>query len=109
VTAGDEEDRVGVTPAEGDGHDSVERREEQPAVPAAPGDADDAPRAAETFIGPRGPRWRVESVFVRTVATSGIVGISVALAAILGTQGVAYWITGLVVSLVSVVFAAVLW
>ncbi len=63
-----------------------------------------------TFIGPRaGKRWRIESVFVRLVATSGIVGISVALAAILGTQDVAYWITGLVVSLVSVVVAAVLW
>ena len=63
-----------------------------------------------TFIGPRaGKRRGVESVFVRLVATSGIVGISVALAAVLGTQDVAFWIVGLVVSLVSVVLAAILW
>jgi hypothetical protein len=48
-------------------------------------------------------------MLVRVVATSGIVGISVALAAILGTQDVAFWIVGLVVSLVSVVLAAILW
>jgi len=78
-----------------------------PVGDAAGADQVGAPR---TFIGPRGrPRWRVESVFVRVVATSGIVGICVALAAILGTQSVAAWIIGLAVSAVSVVFAAVLW
>ena len=46
---------------------------------------------------------------MRLVATSGIVGICVALAAILGTQDVAFWIVGLAVSLVSVVLAAILW
>jgi hypothetical protein len=71
-----------------------------------PGDGSDP---AASFLGPRGPRWRVESVFVRLIATSGIVGISVALAAILGTQDVAFWIIGLTVSLVSVVLAAILW
>ena len=76
---------------------------------AASGHADDVGGAPGTFISPRGPRWRVESVFVRIVATSGIVGISVALAAILGTQDVGYWIVGLVVALVSVVLAAILW
>ena len=69
----------------------------------------DAASAARTFIGPRGgPRWRAESVFVRVVATSGIAGICVALAAILDTQSVAAWVIGLGVSAVSVVFAAVL-
>jgi hypothetical protein len=64
----------------------------------------------KTFIGPRGGKRRgIESVFVRLVATSGIVGICVALAAILGTQDVAFWIVGLAVSLVSVVLAAILW
>jgi hypothetical protein len=73
-------------------------------------DSTGAASPGPTFIGPRGgPRWRVESVFVRVVATSGIVGISVALAAILGTQSVAAWIIGLVTSAVSVLFAAVLW
>jgi hypothetical protein len=68
------------------------------------------PADSKTFIGPRGGSRRgIESVFVRLVATSGIVGISVALAAILGTQDVAFWIIGLAVSLVSVVLAAILW
>lgn len=43
------------------------------------------------------------------IATCGIVGIAVALAAILGTQDVAPWIIGLVVSVASVVLAALLW
>jgi hypothetical protein len=68
------------------------------------------PTGSKTFIGPRGGSRRgIESVFVRLVATSGIVGICVALAAILGTQDVAFWIVGLAVSLVSVVLAAILW
>ena len=54
-------------------------------------------------------RPRVESAFVRLVATSGIVGICVAVAAILGSQSVQAWIIGLVASVVSVVLAAVLW
>lgn len=82
-----------------------------PAV-AEPDVAREEPRAGDpkTFIGPRGGSRRgIESVFVRLVATSGIVGICVALAAILGTQDVAFWIVGLAVSLVSVVLAAILW
>jgi hypothetical protein len=59
--------------------------------------------------GRRRPRRRAESVLVRLVSTAGIVGVSVAIAAILGTQDVAAWIIGLVVSLISVVLAAVLW
>ncbi len=55
------------------------------------------------------PRWRIESLFVRLIATSGIIGISVALAAILGTQSIQAWIIGLSVSAVSVLLAAVLW
>jgi protein-S-isoprenylcysteine O-methyltransferase Ste14 len=72
-------------------------------------DADlDAP--AVPFLHRRGsPRWRIESLLVRLVATCGILGISVALAAILGTQSVQAWIIGLAVSAVSVVLAAVLW
>jgi hypothetical protein len=119
VTSTEGEDRVAVSPAEGDGPTGVPGGQDVGSAQVVPSDAaaepSEAPEAAEagaapeTFIGPRGPRWRVESVFVRIVATSGIVGISVALAAILGTQAVAYWITGLVVALVSVILAAVLW
>jgi hypothetical protein len=69
----------------------------------------DDPQAG-TAIG-RGRRERrgIESVLVRIVATAGIIGICTAVAAILGSQNVAAWIIGLVVSVVSVVLAAVLW
>ena len=52
------------------------------------------------------PRRQAESAFVRIVATAGIVGIGVVLAAILGTQSIHAWVIGLVVSLASVVLAA---
>jgi uncharacterized membrane protein len=54
-------------------------------------------------------RSKVERGFMRLVATGGIVGIAVALGAILGSQDVAGWITGLVVGLTSVILAALLW
>lgn len=50
-----------------------------------------------------------EQGLVRIVLTLGIVGIGTAIAAILGTQDVDAWIIGLVVSIISVVLAAVLW
>lgn len=51
----------------------------------------------------------IESVFVRLVATGGIIGIGTAVAAILGSQEVAAWIIGIVVSAIAVVLAAILW
>lgn len=54
-------------------------------------------------------RGYLERTFVRVVATGGIVGISVAIAAIMSSSNSAGWIIGLVVSLVSVVLAALLW
>ena len=57
----------------------------------------------------RGRRLIVERVFIRLVATGGIVGIGVALGAILSSNKVAGWIIGLVIALVSVVLAALLW
>lgn len=54
-------------------------------------------------------RFAVERVFVRLVATGGIVAIAVALGAILVSQDVAGWTTGLVIGLVTVVLAALLW
>lgn len=51
----------------------------------------------------------LESAFVRVVATSGIVGIGVALGAILTSQKVDGWIIGLVIALVSVILSAILW
>ena len=57
----------------------------------------------------RRQRPAIESAFVRVVATSGIVGIGVALGAILVSQEVAGWITGLVIALVCVILSAILW
>ena len=54
-------------------------------------------------------RTKVERGFMRLVATGGIVGIAVALGAILTSQNVAGWITGLVIGLTSVILAALLW
>jgi hypothetical protein len=54
-------------------------------------------------------RNRVERGFMRVVATGGVVGIGVALGAILSHNNVAGWIVGLVVSVVSLLLAAVLW
>jgi hypothetical protein len=41
--------------------------------------------------------------------TLGIIGVGTAIAAILGSQDVDSWIVGLVVSLVTVILAAILW
>jgi protein-S-isoprenylcysteine O-methyltransferase Ste14 len=50
-----------------------------------------------------------ERVFVRIIATAGIVAIGVAIAAIMTSSNSQGWLIGLVVSVVSVVLAAVLW
>jgi protein-S-isoprenylcysteine O-methyltransferase Ste14 len=57
----------------------------------------------------QGRRFVLERLLVRLVATAGIVGIGVLLGAILGSNKVQGWITGLVVAIVSVVLAALLW
>ena len=54
-------------------------------------------------------RLGVERLLVRLVATCGIVGIGVAIGAILVSSKVHGWITGLVVALVSVLLSAMLW
>lgn len=46
---------------------------------------------------------------MRVVATGGIVGIGVVIAAIMTSQDSEGWLIGLVVSIVSVLLAAVLW
>ena len=66
-------------------------------------------RDPSTMIPARRQRTGVESVFVRLVATAGIVGIGVALGAILAGQKVDGWIVGLAVALTCVVLSAVLW
>ncbi len=54
-------------------------------------------------------RSGLERVLVRVVATCGIVGIGVAIAAIMVSSKSQGWLIGLVVSLVSVVLSAILW
>jgi ribose 5-phosphate isomerase RpiB len=54
-------------------------------------------------------RFGLERILVRLIATFGIIGIGVALGAILAASKVQGWITGLVVAGVSVILAGLLW
>jgi hypothetical protein len=54
-------------------------------------------------------RSALERMVVRLIATCGIVGIGVAIAAIMVSSKSQGWVVGLVVSIVSVVLAALLW
>jgi hypothetical protein len=54
-------------------------------------------------------RFLGERLLTRVIATCGVVGIGVVIAAILASSNVQGWIIGLVVSIVSVVLSAVLW
>jgi hypothetical protein len=65
--------------------------------------------APSGFLPATSTRHEAESVFVRMIATAGVVGIGTLLGAILTANDVAGWIVGLAVALVSVVLAAVLW
>jgi hypothetical protein len=49
------------------------------------------------------------TAFSRIVATGGIIGAGTGAAAIMGSQDVAYWIIGIVVSGLSVLLAAIVW
>jgi hypothetical protein len=61
------------------------------------------------MIPTRRERLPLEGPLMRLVATAGIIGIGVAIAAIMTSQDSQGWLIGLVVSTVSVVLAAVLW
>ncbi len=54
-------------------------------------------------------RTGAERLLVRLIATCGIVAIGVAIAAIMVSSNSKGWLVGLVVSIVSVVLAAILW
>jgi protein-S-isoprenylcysteine O-methyltransferase Ste14 len=54
-------------------------------------------------------RFGIERILVRLIATFGIVGIGVALGAILAASKVQGWIIGLAVAVVSVILAGLLW
>ncbi len=70
---------------------------------------EEAAPVGSTMLPERAQRSPVESAFVRLIATGGVVGIGVALGAILSSQNVSGWIIGLVVAIVSVSISAILW
>jgi hypothetical protein len=75
--------------------------------PARPDDAVEPPPTG--FLSPLPTRRAAESVFVRVIATAGVIAVGTALGAVLVANNLAGWIVGLAVSAVSVVFAAILW
>ena len=72
------------------------------ATDAAPPQRNMLPARARRRLG-------AERVLVRLIATCGIVGIGVVIAAIMVSSKSQGWVTGLVVSIVSVVLSAILW
>jgi hypothetical protein len=92
-----------------------ERRETQPDVEREGRRAergahpDAATEQPGVMIPTRRKRLPLETTLMRFVATAGIIGIGVAIAAIMASQHSQGWVIGLVVSIVSVVLAAVLW
>lgn len=82
---------------------------DSPETSPAPAPSTPKGRDPSTMIPARRKRSGVESVFVRLVATAGIIGIGVALGAILVGQKVDGWIVGLAVALLCVLLSAVLW
>jgi hypothetical protein len=64
---------------------------------------------AGVMIPNRRKRLPLEAPLMRGVATAGIVGIAVVIAAIMSSQGAQGWLIGLVASIASLVLAAVLW
>jgi hypothetical protein len=96
------------------------RRERQPDLaessnaegsrPAASSSPDPVQPGRDASMLPRRrERPALESAFVRMVATGGVIGVGVALGAILTSQAVEGWIVGLVVAVVSVTLSAILW
>jgi hypothetical protein len=90
--------------------ESESRREREPEPVAAVAEDGPARRDSHNMLPPRERRRSgFERLIVRIIATCGIVGIGVAIAAIMVSSKSQGWVVGLVVSIVSVVLAAVLW
>jgi hypothetical protein len=64
---------------------------------------------ANMLPGRQRRRFFLERLLVRLVATIGIVGIGVAIGAIMASQKSHGWLIGLVVAVVTVVLSAILW
>jgi hypothetical protein len=96
-----------TTPGNGGGQQPDAERE---ARRAARRERRDPPAERPDATMPSGrKRLPLETALMRLVATGGIVGIGVVIAAIMTSQNSQGWLIGLVVSVVSVVLAAILW
>jgi hypothetical protein len=75
--------------------------------------SDETPESPEQArpepTAPRRPRTGIERFLTRVMITAGIIGIGVAIAAIMYSQKSQGWLIGFVVSIVSVILAAFLW
>jgi hypothetical protein len=105
---------VSVTPGNGEGPPATERETQPDAQREARRmERSERREAAGEEPGVMIPSGRkrlpLEAPLMRVIATAGIIGISVAIAAIMSSQHSKGWVIGLVVSIVSVVLAAVLW
>lgn len=98
---------MSVTPGSGEGQPDAER-EARHAARTGRREATSGERPG-VMIPSRRQRLPLEAPLMRVVATAGIVGIGVVIAAIMTSQDSEGWLIGLVVSIVSVVLAAVLW
>lgn len=87
-----------------DSHEGTPVERDEPAEPAT---SHERPQGMVPARERR--RTKAERGLMRLVATGGIVGIAVALGAILVDQDVAGWIVGLAIGLTSVILAALLW
>jgi len=95
-----------TTPSNGEGRRDSEREARRTAREEQRSEAEHRPGV---MIPTRRKRLPLEAPLMRLVATAGIIGISVAIAAIMTSQDSEGWLIGLVVSIVSVALAAVLW
>jgi hypothetical protein len=95
-----------TTPSNGEERRDVERETRRAAREEQRAGAEHRPGV---MIPTRRQRLPLEAPFMRLVATAGIIGIGVAIAAIMTSQDSQGWLIGLVVSVVSVALAAILW
>ena len=95
-----------TTPSGGEGRADPEREARRAARAEQRAGAEHQPGV---MIPTRGKRLPLEAPLMRLVATAGIIGIGVAIGAIMTSQDSQGWLIGLVVSIVSVALAAFLW
>jgi hypothetical protein len=85
--------------------------ETQPGAGRGPGRRRGRGEPAQNMLpGRQRRRLGIERMLVRLVATGGVIGVGVALGAILrSNHSIQGWVIGLVVSLVTVILSAILW